>query len=104
MMGTEAQPLSVKPSATDQQIWRMLFQDVLELTAQFDEATNDLEAVTRQIPRGVPHSDEVRRIKTASNRLSIARKKLMKALRRLNHFEPNREPSALAQAIRSGQN
>jgi hypothetical protein len=82
----------------------MLFQDVLELTAQFDEATEELEAVTRQIPSGLPNSDGVQRIKAASNRLFIARKKLIKAHRRLNHFERNRERAALAQAIGSGQN
>ena len=100
----QTQSLSVTPPATDQQIWRTLFQDVLELTAQFDEATKELEAVTRPIPSGVPDFDGVQRIKAASSRLSIARKKLMKALSRLNHFGRNREPAALAQAIGSGQN
>ena len=103
-MGTETQPLSVKPPAADQHTWRTLFQNVLELTAQFDEATEELEAVTRQIPSGALHSDGVHRITTASNRVSIARRKLMKALSRLDHFGHNRELDALAQAIGSGQN
>ena len=73
--------------ATDHQIRRTLLQDVLELHARINEATRELEAVTGQIPSGLPHPDGVQRIKAASNRLAIARKKLVKAHRRLHdHF------------------
>ena len=69
--------------ATDHRIRRVLFQDVLELTAQFDEATRVLVSVRPHIVSGVTHSE---RIKKASNQLSIARKKLMKAHRRLGDY------------------
>src|SRR5258708_34260193 len=81
---TEIPETNGKPPATDQQIRSNLLQDVLELTARTQEATKEFEAVTRQIPSGLPHPDGVQCIKNASNKLSIARKELMKAHSRLN--------------------
>src|SRR5258706_7665768 len=73
-----------KPPATEQQIRGTLLQDVLELHALVNEATREFKAVTGQIPSGLPHPDGVQGIKNASAKLSIARKELMKAHRRLN--------------------
>ena len=79
----------MKPPATERDIRSVLLQDVLELTARFTEATGEFEAVTGQIPSGLPHPDGVQRIKNASNKLSTARNELMKAHRRLNeHVGP----------------
>jgi hypothetical protein len=75
-----------KPPATDQQIRSTLLQDILELTARISEATREFEAIIGQ-PSGLPHPDGVQRIKNASNKVSTARKELMKAHSRLDkHF------------------
>ena len=87
-----------RPPATDLQIRGTLLQDVLELTARIHEATREFEAVTGKIPSGLPHPDGVQRIKNASNRLSTARKELMKAHRRLNeHVSSGIVPDDLKQ-------
>ena len=79
--------LSEKPPPTEEQICATLLQDVIELTARNEQATEEFEAVTGQIPSGLPHPDGVQRIKNASNKLSTARNELMKAHRRLDeHF------------------
>jgi hypothetical protein len=77
----------MKPPATEQEIRSVLLQDVLELTARLKDATSQFDAVSGQIPSGLPHPDGVQRIKNASNKLSAARNELMKAHRRLHeHF------------------
>jgi hypothetical protein len=76
-----------KPPATDQQIRSTLLQDILELTARINAATTEFESSIGQIPSGLPHPDGVQQIKNASNKLSTARKELMKAHSRLDeHF------------------
>ena len=62
--------------ATEQQIRSTLLQDVLELTARFEEASNEFEMVTAQ--------DGVQRIEKASGKLSTAREALLMAHRRLD--------------------
>jgi hypothetical protein len=42
--------------------------------------------VTNRIPSGLPHSDGIQRIKSASAKLSVAREQMMKAHHRLNYF------------------
>jgi hypothetical protein len=73
-----------KPPATQQQILNTLLQDVIELTARTEQATEEFEDLMGQIPSGLPHPDGTQRIKNASAKLSIARNELMKAQRRLN--------------------
>ena len=73
-----------KPPATDQQIRATLLQDVLELSARTEQATEEFEAVVAQIPKGLSHADEVQWKKKASLKLSTARKELMKGYRRLD--------------------
>jgi hypothetical protein len=79
-------PMKRKPPATDQQIRGTLLQDVLELTARTNEATREFNAVIDQFPNGLPHPDGVQRIKNASNKLTIARRELMKAHTRLDEY------------------
>jgi hypothetical protein len=76
-----------KPPATDQQIRATLLQDVIELTARNEQATEEFEALTGQIPSGLPHPDGVQRIKNASAKLATARQELMKAHRRLDELD-----------------
>lgn len=79
-----------KPPATNQQILNALLQDVIELTARTEQATEEFEEVIGQIPSGLPHPDGTQRIKNASAKLSTARKELMKAHRRLNEHSGKR--------------
>lgn len=79
-----AQEAKRKPPATQQQILNTLLQDVIELAARTEQATEELEDLVGQIPSGLPHPDGTQRIKNASAKLSIARNELMKAHRRLN--------------------
>ena len=72
-----------KPPATDQEIRANLLQDVIELTARNEEATEEFEAATDKIS-GSPRPDGVQRIKDASTKLATARQELMKAHRRLD--------------------
>jgi hypothetical protein len=75
-----------KPPATEEQILSTLLQDVIELTARTEQATEEFEAIMGQIPTGLPHPDGTQRIKNASAKLSIARQELMKAHRRLDEY------------------
>ena len=79
-----------KPPVTDQQIRGTLLQDVLELTARTNEASREFDAVMNQFPSGLPHPDGVQRIKNASNKLTIARRELMKAHTRLDDYSSRR--------------
>jgi hypothetical protein len=83
----------VKPPATEQEIRSALLQDVLELTARHEQALEEFEAVTGQIPSGLPYPDGVQNIKNASAKLATARQELMKAHRRLDeHVERGSNP------------
>jgi hypothetical protein len=75
-----------KPPATQQQILSTLLQDVIELTARNEQAMEEFEAATEQIPSGLPHPDGVQRIRNASAKLAVARPELMKAHRRLDEY------------------
>jgi hypothetical protein len=77
-----------KPPATDEQIRATLLQDVIELTARHEQAIEEFEAATGQIPSGLPHPDGIQNIKNVSAKLATARQELMKAHRRLDeHIE-----------------
>ena len=73
-----------RPPATDQEILNTLLQDVFELIARTEQATEQFEAITAQIPTDQPHHKEVERMNNASLKLSTARKELTKAYRRLD--------------------
>jgi hypothetical protein len=85
-----------KPPATEQQIRSTLLQDIIELTARVEEATEDFNSAM-QIPSGLPHPDGVQKIKNASNRLSIARKELMRAHSRIDEHCSGSGPEDLKQ-------
>jgi len=85
----QSAPTQRKPPATEQEIRRVLLQDILELTARTNEATKEFEAVMGQIPSGLPSPDGTQRINNASSKLTIARKELMKAHTRLNEYLEN---------------
>src|SRR5258706_11174957 len=73
-----------KPAATQQEIRNALLQNVLEATAQHNEARADFEG--SMLPGGLPHPDGTQRIKNTSSNLSIARKNMMAAHNRLDRF------------------
>ena len=73
-----------KPAATKQEIRNALLHNVLEATAQHNEARADFEA--SRVAGGLPHPDGTQRIKNTSNSLSIARKNMMVAHDRLDRF------------------
>ena len=73
-----------KPAATQQEIRNALLQNVLEATAQHNEARADFEA--SMVAGGLPHPDGTQRITNTSNNLSIAQKNMMVALNRLDGF------------------
>ena len=73
-----------KPIAMQQEIRNTLLHDVLEATAQHNEARADFEA--SMVPSGLPHPDGTQRIKNTSSNLSIARKNMMAAHKRLDCF------------------
>jgi hypothetical protein len=61
-----------------------LLHNVLEATAQLNEARAEFEA--SMVPSGLPHPDGIQRIKNTSSKLSIARKNMMAAHDRLDCF------------------
>jgi len=72
-----------KPAATQQEIRNALLHNILEATAQHNEARADFE---ESISNSLPHPDGTQRIKNTSSNLSIARKKMMAAHNRLDRF------------------
>jgi hypothetical protein len=91
--------IKTKSPATDQQVRATLLQNVFELTARNEQAMEEFETATGQIPSGLPHPDGVQRIKNASAKLATARQELMKAHRRLDeHIHRGSVPEALRQA------
>jgi hypothetical protein len=73
-----------KPVAMQQEIRNALLHNVLEATAQHNEARADFEA--SMVPSGLPHPDGTQRIKNTSSNLSMARKNMMAAHKRLDCF------------------
>ena len=72
-----------KPAATQQEIRNALLHNILEATAQHNEARSDFE---ESMSNSLPHPDGTQRIKNTSSNLSIARKKMMAAHNRLDRF------------------
>src|SRR3954465_2124107 len=75
-----------KPPQSENQIHRILVQELLEATHLRNEANQEFEAIMGQFPSGFPHPDGTQRIYNASAKLSIARKNMMAAHRRLDDF------------------
>jgi hypothetical protein len=73
-----------KPPAPQQETRNKLLQEVLEATAQHNEARADFEA--SMVSGGLPHPDGIQSITNASRRLSAARKNMMTAHNHLDIF------------------
>lgn len=63
-----------------------LFQQWGEAVKRADSANNAFMEVTGTVPRGMPDSDGIQRIKNVSRQLSVARKEMITAHDRLNDF------------------
>jgi hypothetical protein len=71
---------------TEHEIRAVLVKKIIDATVRASAASEVFNAITSQIPSGLPHSDGVQRMKSAASDLSSARKELMIAHRRLNEF------------------
>jgi hypothetical protein len=74
-----------KPPAFAQDFHSALYQEVVAATARVNSATADFY-LTMEAPSGLPHPDGTQRIHNASNRLTAARKDMMRAYSRFNDF------------------
>jgi len=75
-----------KPPRREIEVLRILIQEVIDATAEKNEASDRFDVVMDQFPSGLPHPDGSQRIANSSQRLSIARKKVMMAHTRLTDF------------------
>jgi hypothetical protein len=77
---------TLKPPAAYQQIRTTLLQDLVEATSRSYKARRKFEAIMGQFPSDLPRPGGAKLIENASNKLSIARKAMMKAHNRLNDY------------------
>jgi len=75
-----------KSPSPAQDIHSVLYQDVVAATARVNAATEEFSFTMGNIPSGLPHSDGKQHIRNASNRLTDARKDMMRAYSRFNDF------------------
>ena len=75
-----------KPPRREIEVLRILIQEVIDATAEKNEASDRFDVVMDQFPSGLPHPDGSQRIANSSQRLSIARKKVLMAHTRLTEF------------------
>src|SRR5579859_7447552 len=75
-----------KPPTSEHQILNVLRQDLQVATVRASAATAAFEAVTSEIPSGLPHPDGTQRIHNASREVTIARMEMLRAHHRLNDF------------------
>ena len=75
-----------KLPTSEKEILRILIQEVIDATAEKNEASDCFEVAMGQFPSGLPHPDGSQRIANSSQRLSNARKKVMTAHTRLSDF------------------
>jgi hypothetical protein len=83
---SEARDGKRKPATSLDQILSVLKQDLQAAAERARGATAAFEAVTGDIPSGMPHPDGTQRIHNASRVVSQARVELMKAHNRLNDY------------------
>jgi hypothetical protein len=67
-------------------IHSLLSREIIEATGDADAASAAYNQVIYDIPSAIPHPDGVQRIRSVSQRLSIAKKDLARAHFRLNDF------------------
>jgi len=82
----EARQIKRKPPARDNSILSTLHRDLEIATERAKAATAAFDAVTSEIPSGIPHPDGTQRIHNASRKMSQARVGLMIAHNRLNAY------------------
>jgi len=75
-----------KPPQNTDQIRTGLVSQIVDATARVSAANQKFNELIGQFPSGEPHPDGVQRIKNASNELTIARKEMMTAHKRLSEF------------------
>ena len=75
-----------KPPTRRKEVLEILIQDVIDATAQKNQASDAFDIVIGQFPSGLPHPDGSQRIENSSYRLLAARKKVMTAHTRLSDF------------------
>ena len=71
---------------SEKEVLRILIQELIDATAEHNEASDCFEVVMGQFPSGLPHPDGSQRIANSSQRLSIARKQVTMAHTRLSDF------------------
>ena len=74
-----------KPPTSDQ-IRRALVDQIAEATARVSEANRKFSQTMDRFSGGLPHPDGVQRIQNASNELTVARKEMMTAHKRLTEY------------------
>jgi hypothetical protein len=75
-----------KPPKREIEVLSILIQEVIDATAEKNEASDEFDVLMDQFPSGLPYPDGSQRIANSSQRLSSARKKVMMAHTRLTDF------------------
>jgi hypothetical protein len=71
---------------SERRIFDIVQQDLNAATERSKAATAAFDAVTREIPSGIPQPDGTQRIHNASREVTIARMEMLKPHHRLNDF------------------
>lgn len=79
-------PATVAPRQAESRIREILRREVLETTAIVSTASEEFNALRSAIPSGVPHPDGSLRLHQVSDRLSAARKNMIRAHSRMNDY------------------
>src|SRR5579863_6351775 len=83
---SEARDGKRKPPTSEHHVLNILQQDLQAATERARAATAAFDAVTCEVPSGMPSPDGTQRIHNASRELSQARVELMRAHNRLNDY------------------
>ena len=75
-----------KPSLPAQDINSVLHHEVVAAAERVKSASEAFYSTMADIPSRLPHPDGTQRIRSASNRLTVARKDMTKAYSRLNDY------------------
>jgi hypothetical protein len=85
--GCSGKPESeIEKLKTDRQIRAALQRKILACTARAHDASEELIAIMRDIPSGLPQPDGTLRIQNAARALAAARNEVMEAHSRFNEF------------------
>jgi|SRR5579872_680520 len=67
-------------------VLNILQQDLEAATKRSKAATAAFDAITSDVPSGIPHPDGMQRIHNASREVTVARMEMLRAHHRLNDF------------------